>query len=118
MKNIFKYDKETFLLIDNDIIQHDDQGNYQIPDGWTDIPFDPGLYLPKFYPNEKVWKETATKEYINSLQPPDPEPDVTELLKKQNALLLSQLAETQQQSKEQARMYAELIMSLTEKGVL
>ncbi|ARW56623.1 hypothetical protein S100027_04659 (plasmid) [Bacillus licheniformis] len=33
MKNIFKYDKETFLLIDNDIIQPDDQGNYEIPDG-------------------------------------------------------------------------------------
>ncbi|ARC72463.1 hypothetical protein [Bacillus licheniformis] len=87
MKNIFKYDKETFLLIDNDIIQPDDQGNYEIPDGWTDIPFDPGLYLPKFYPDEKVWKESATKEYIESLQPPEPDPgpSETEVLQKQVA---------------------------------
>ncbi|HZG70119.1 MAG TPA: hypothetical protein VEY51_01160 [Chondromyces sp.] len=97
MKNIFKYDKETFLLIDNDIIQPDDQGNYEIPDGWTDIPFDPGLYLPKFFPDEKVWKETATKEYIESLQPPEPEASEIELLKKQNALLSYQLARLQKE---------------------
>nr|MDH3153239.1 hypothetical protein [Bacillus licheniformis] len=96
MKNIFKYDKETFLLIDNDIIQPDDQGNY-IPDGWTDIPFDPGLYLPKFYPDEKVWKETATKEYIESLRPPEPEASEIESLKKQNALLSYQLARLQKE---------------------
>lgn len=95
MKNIFKYDKETFLLIDNDIILPDDQGNYEIPDGWTDIPFDPGLYLPKFYPDEKVWKESATKEYIESLQPPESEPDITDLLKKQIALLSLQIARLQ-----------------------
>ncbi|MED4374096.1 hypothetical protein P9216_24585 [Bacillus licheniformis] len=97
MKNIFKYDKETFLLIDNDIIQPDDKGNYEIPDGWTDIPFDPGLYLPKFYPDEKVWKESATKEYIESLQPPEPEASEIELLKKQNALLSYQLARLQKE---------------------
>ncbi|MED4302244.1 hypothetical protein [Bacillus licheniformis] len=97
MKNIFKYDKETFLLIDNDIIQPDDQGNYEIPDGWTDIPFDPGLYLPKFFPDEKVWKETATKEYIESLLPSEPEASEIELLKKQNALLSYQLSRLQKE---------------------
>ncbi|WHF43931.1 hypothetical protein QKW34_15185 [Bacillus licheniformis] len=61
MKNIFKYDKETFLLIDNDIIQPDDQGNYEIPDGWTDIPFDPGLYLPKFFRTKRCGRRRLQK---------------------------------------------------------
>ncbi|PJZ00508.1 hypothetical protein CPT06_11865 [Bacillus vallismortis] len=97
MKNIFKYNKETFLLIDNDITQPDDQGTYEIPDGWTDIPFDPGLYLPKFYPDEQVWKETATKEYIESLQRLEPEVNEIELIKKQNAILSYQLARLQKE---------------------
>ncbi|KAA6447596.1 hypothetical protein [Bacillus swezeyi] len=97
MKNIFKFDKETFLLIDNDVTAPDEEGNYNIPAGWTDIPYDPGLYLPKFYPDENVWKESATKEYIESLQPPVPEPDPTDLLKKQNALLSYQMARLQKE---------------------
>lgn len=97
MKNIFKYDKETFLLIDNDVLKPDDQGNYDIPDGWTDISFDPGLYLPKFYPKEKVWKETATQEYIESLRPSETETNELDLLKKQNAVLSYQIAQLQKQ---------------------
>lgn len=95
MKNIFKYDKETFLLVDNDVIAPDSEGNYHVPDGWTDIPFEEGAYLPKFYPEEGVWKETATQEYIDSLQPPAPEPDEVDLLKKQNSILSYQIAQLQ-----------------------
>ncbi|MCY8265611.1 hypothetical protein [Bacillus haynesii] len=85
MKNIFKYDQETFLLIDNDVIGRNEEGEYDIPDGWTDVSPAPGLYIPKFYPDKKVWKETATQEYIDSLMPPDPGPSEIEVLQKQVA---------------------------------
>ncbi|CCU57716.1 hypothetical protein BSUBE1_1085 [Bacillus subtilis E1] len=41
-----------------------------------------------------------------------------ELLKQQNALLISQLAETQSMAQQQAKMYADLILSLAQKGVV
>lgn len=61
MKNIFKYDKETFLLIDNDIIQPDDQGNYEIPDGWTDIPFDPVYTFRNFIRTKRSGRRRLQK---------------------------------------------------------
>ncbi|TWJ44985.1 hypothetical protein CHCC5025_2382 [Bacillus licheniformis] len=44
-----------------------------------------------------MWKETATKEYIESLLPSEPEASEIELLKKQNALLSYQLARLQKE---------------------
>ncbi|MEC3751794.1 hypothetical protein P9171_19700, partial [Bacillus safensis] len=44
---------------------------------------------------KRLWFESASKEYIESLQPPEPEPDITDLLKKQSALLSLQLARLQ-----------------------
>ncbi|WP_350308411.1 hypothetical protein [Bacillus subtilis] len=41
------------------------------------------------------WRETATQEYIDSLQPPNSGPSPIDLLKKQNALLSLQIARLQ-----------------------
>ncbi|WP_445430140.1 hypothetical protein [Bacillus atrophaeus] len=46
------------------------------------------------------------------------EPSDLELLKEQNALLISQLAQAQAMAKDQAQMYADLLFSLTQKGVI
>ncbi|PRS18611.1 hypothetical protein C6W27_01720 [Bacillus paralicheniformis] len=95
MIQVFQYDV-NFLLTDILIVEEiDKEGNYVLPENTTTIAPPEGLYKPKFYPDEKVWKETATKEYIESLQPPEPEPDITDLLKKQNALLSLQIARLQ-----------------------
>ncbi|WP_043928776.1 hypothetical protein [Bacillus haynesii] len=96
LKNIFKYDSKTYLLIENDILAPDQDGNYKVPDGWTDIEPPPGLYIAKFYPDEQKWKESADQDYIDALQPPsESEPDPIDLLKKQNAILTYEIAKLQ-----------------------
>ncbi|MFC8152296.1 hypothetical protein ACFUP3_21915 [Bacillus paralicheniformis] len=96
LKNIFKYDSKTYLLIENDILAPDQDGNYKVPDGWTDIEPPPGLYIAKFYPEEQIWKESADQDYIDALHPPsEAEPDLIDLLKKQNAILTYEIAKLQ-----------------------
>ncbi|MCY7665761.1 hypothetical protein MH130_19280, partial [Bacillus safensis] len=53
------------------------------------------LCLAVYDEKKRLWFESASKEYIESLQPPEPEPDITDLLKKQSALLSLQLARLQ-----------------------
>ncbi|XRP02257.1 hypothetical protein P5648_22680 [Bacillus subtilis] len=43
------------------------------------------MYKPVFDKDKSVWRETATQEYIDSLQPPDPGPSEIEVLQKQVA---------------------------------
>ncbi|PRS07515.1 hypothetical protein C6W27_23290 [Bacillus paralicheniformis] len=95
MIQVFQYDI-NFLLTDILIVEEiDEEGNYVLPENSTTISPPEGLYKPKFYPDENVWKESATQEYIDSMQPPEPDPDPTELLKKQSALLSLQVARLQ-----------------------
>ncbi|MEC0685932.1 hypothetical protein P8888_23520 [Bacillus haynesii] len=87
LKNIFKYDSKTYLLIENDILAPDQDGIYKVPDG---------LYIAKFYPDEQTWKENADQDYIDALQPPlESEPNPVDLLKKQNAILTYEIAKLQ-----------------------
>ncbi|MCY7627335.1 hypothetical protein MH114_19185, partial [Bacillus safensis] len=53
------------------------------------------LCLAVYDEKKRLWFESASEEYIESLQPPEPEPDITDLLKKQSALLSLQLARLQ-----------------------
>ncbi|KRT87247.1 hypothetical protein [Bacillus paralicheniformis] len=89
---IYKYD-EDFIYIPGEEIQVED--NAELPEFYCEVKPPDGMYLAKFDPAKGAWFESATKEYIESLQPPESEPDITDLLKKQNALLSLQIARLQ-----------------------
>ncbi|WFA04402.1 hypothetical protein [Bacillus sp. HSf4] len=85
MIQVFQYDI-NFLLTDILIVEEiDEEGNYVLPENSTTISPPEGLYKPKFYPDENVWKESATQEYIDSMQPPPSEPSEVDNLRKQVA---------------------------------
>ncbi|OJT67605.1 hypothetical protein [Bacillus licheniformis] len=92
MKWVYKYD-EKFNYMPGEEIQVED--NAELPEFYCEIKPPDGMYLAKFDPAKGEWIESATKEYIESLQPPEPDPDPTELLKKQSALLSLQVARLQ-----------------------
>ena len=94
MKWLYKYDKK-YNYIPGEEIQVDD--NAELPDFYCEIKPPDGMYLAKFDPGKGTWFESATKEYIESLLPPEPEASEIELLKKQNALLSYQLARLQKE---------------------
>ncbi|KIU13115.1 hypothetical protein SC09_Contig17orf00278 [Bacillus subtilis] len=84
MKQIYKYDnKMNYVPSENTIINDGED----IPEGYTDIPpVNPngaGMYKPMFDKGKSEWRETATQEYIDSLQPPPPEPSELDKLKQQ-----------------------------------
>lgn len=92
VKWLYKYD-EKFNYMPGEEIQVED--NAELPEFYCEIKPPDGMYLAKFDPAKGEWFESATKEYIESLQPPEPDPDPTELLKKQSALLSLQVARLQ-----------------------
>lgn len=115
MKPIYAYD-ENFKYIpgeDKEILD-----DAEIPEGFTDVQPQEGLYIAKYNHTSKTWSESATQEYIDSLQPAPSPPSDIELLKQQNADLLQQLAESEKRAEEQSKTTAELVMLLTEKGVI
>jgi len=82
---VFQYDV-NFLLTDILIVEEiDEEGNYVLPENTTTIAPPEGLYKPKFYPDKKVWKESATQEYIDIMQPPPSAPSEIDNLRKQVA---------------------------------
>ncbi|MDI3409700.1 hypothetical protein QKW52_01530 [Bacillus sonorensis] len=88
------YDENYKYAGEDDIEINIEEGEKLPPNGTT-TPIPSGLYVPKYDPEKEEWIESATKEYIESVTPPDPEPNPTELLKKQNALLSLQIAKLQ-----------------------
>jgi hypothetical protein len=92
VKWLYKYD-EKFNYMPGEEIQVEDDA--ELPEFYCEVKPPDGLYLAKFDPAKGEWFESATKEYIESLQPPEPDPDPTELLKKQSALLSLQVARLQ-----------------------
>ena len=86
MKQIYKYDNKMNYVPSENMIINDGE---EIPEGYTDIPpVNPdgaGMYKPVFDKGKSEWRETATQEYIDSLQPPPPEPSEIEVLQKQVA---------------------------------
>ncbi len=94
VKWLYKYD-EKFNYMPGEEIQVEDDA--ELPKFYCEVKPPDGLYLAKFDPAKGEWFESATKEYIESLQPPEPEASEIELLKKQNALLSYQLARLQKE---------------------
>ncbi|MED5098145.1 hypothetical protein P9738_18650 [Bacillus siamensis] len=113
MKWLYQYD-ENFNYIDAGEIEWED--DMDIPEGYTDVRPPNGLFKAKFDLENQVWKETASKEYIESLQPGPPERTPVDELKAQNAAITEQLAEAQSLAESQAQMIANLYLMLAEGG--
>ena len=111
--HIYYYD-ENFKYQGEGVISDYDE----IPKSATDVRPQEGLYLPKYDENKRMWFESASKEYIDSLQLKPLPPSEIDLLKQQNADLLQQLAESEKRVEEQSKTISELIMLLNEKGVI
>ena len=113
MKLVYRYDKD-FIYIDGGEIEWEE--DVDIPEGYTDVKPPDGLFKAKFDTKNLTWKETASKEYIESLQPGPPERTPVDELKAQNAAITEQLAEAQSLAESQAQMIADLYLMLAEGG--
>ncbi|MCM3045219.1 MULTISPECIES: hypothetical protein [Bacillus] len=91
---VYKYDENYIWQAGKDILVDVENGE-EIPKGYTDKQPPDGLFIAKYYPEKEEWFESATQEYIDSLQPDPPPPDDVALLKKQVALLTLQLSQLQ-----------------------
>ncbi|WP_426579278.1 hypothetical protein P5490_007965 [Bacillus altitudinis] len=91
---VYKYD-QNYVWQAGEEIEVDIENGEQVPEGYTQTQPTDSLYIAKYDPVKDEWFESATQEYIDSLQPdPLPLDDVT-LLKKQVALLTYQISQFQ-----------------------
>ncbi len=77
--HVYYYD-ENFKYQGEDVIDID-----ELPKNATDVRPE-GLYLPVYDEKKKEWFESATQEYIDSLQP-KPQPSEMEIMQKEIAEL-------------------------------
>ncbi|VXB79650.1 conserved hypothetical protein [Bacillus altitudinis] len=114
MKPIYAYDEDFKYIRGGDKEIPDDA---EIPEGFTDVQPQDGLYSAKYDPTSKTWSESATQEYIDSLQIEQP-PDDIDLLKQQNAVLTKQLTELTKEATaaklREAQMAKQLAQLMTE----
>ncbi|MCA0923052.1 hypothetical protein LCM03_00100 [Bacillus stratosphericus] len=115
MKPIYAYDEDFKYIRGGDKEIPDDA---EIPEGFTDVQPQEGLYIAEYNPGSKTWSESATQEYIDSLQVEQPPYDI-ELLKQQNAVLTKQVAQLSKDAAEakireakMAKQFAQLMMEL------
>ncbi|MCY8915663.1 hypothetical protein MOE20_06575 [Bacillus atrophaeus] len=117
MIQVYKFNDDFIFETPVIVNRVEENGEFILPNNCTKIAPSDGLYKPKFSLEQEEWFESATEKYIEDLQQVK-EPSDLELLKEQNALLISQLAQAQAMAKDQAQMYADLLFSLTQKGVI
>ncbi|QLI78721.1 hypothetical protein [Bacillus pumilus] len=114
MKPIYAYDEDFKYIHGGDKEIPDDT---EIPEGFTDVQPQEGLYIAKYNPSSKTWSESATQEYIDGLQIEQPPYDI-ELLKQQNAVLTKQLTELSKEAAaaklREAQMAKQLAQLMTE----
>ncbi|MEH7735492.1 hypothetical protein [Bacillus pumilus] len=114
MKPIYAYD-ENFKYIRGGDKEIPDEA--EIPEGFTDIQPQDGLYLAEYDPPSKTWSESATQEYIDGLQIEQPPYDI-DLLKQQNAVLTKQLSQLSKEAAaaklREAQMAKQLAQLMTE----
>lgn len=115
MKPIYAFDKDFKYIQGGDKEISDDA---DIPEGYTDVQPQEGLYLAEYDPTSKTWSESATQEYIDNLQTEQPPYDI-DLLKQQNAVLTKQVAQLSKDATEakireakMAKQFAQLLMEL------
>lgn len=83
---VYKYDENYIWQADKDILVDVENGE-EIPKGYTDKQPPDGLFIAKYDPEKEEWFESATQEYIDSLQPDPPPPDDVALLKNKSLSL-------------------------------
>ncbi|WP_178897069.1 hypothetical protein [Bacillus altitudinis] len=114
MKPIYAYDENFKYIPGGDKEIPDDA---EIPEGFTDVQPQEGLYIAEYNPASKTWSESATQEYIDSLQIEQPPYDI-DLLKQQNAVLTKQLTELSKEAAaaklREAQMAKQLAQLMTE----
>lgn len=114
MKPIYAYDEDFKYIRGGDKEVPDDA---EIPEGFTDVQPQEGLYIAEYNSTSKTWSESATQEYIDSLQIEQP-PDDIDLLKQQNAVLTKQLTELTKEAAaaklREAQMAKQLAQLMTE----
>ncbi|MGK4098510.1 hypothetical protein AB0Y18_19045 [Bacillus altitudinis] len=114
MKPIYAYDENFKYIRGGDKEIPDD---VEIPEGFTDVQPQDGLYIAEYNPASKTWSESATQEYIDSLQTEQPPYDI-DLLKQQNAVLTKQLTELSKEAAaaklREAQMAKQLAQLMTE----
>lgn len=88
--HIYYYD-ENFKYQGEDVISDYDE----LPKNATSVRPQEGLYLPMYNEKKEVWFESASEEYIESMQPKPPLPNDITTLKKQAALLTLQVTQMQ-----------------------
>ncbi|NWF40753.1 hypothetical protein [Bacillus sp. 8A6] len=114
MKPIYAYDEDFKYIRGGDKEIPDDA---EIPDGFTDVQPQEGLYIAEYNPTSKTWSESATQEYIDGLQIEQPPYDI-DLLKQQNAVLTKQLTELSKEAAaaklREAQMAKQLAQLMTE----
>lgn len=86
---LYKYD-ENYVYIPGAEIELDEEAD--IPKGFTNIRPQDGLYKGKYDSKNKVWHESATQDYIDSLQS-EIVPDAVGSLKQQNSMLTKQIVQ-------------------------
>lgn len=117
---LYKYD-ENYNYIPGAEIEIED--GFDIPNEYTKNRPADGLYKGKYDPKQEKWIESATKEYIESIQN-ELNPDTIELLKQQNSMLTIQVvqltkdaAEAKNREAQMAKQFAQMnieIQSLKE----
>ncbi|MCM3138940.1 hypothetical protein M3573_11665 [Bacillus safensis] len=114
MKPIYAYDEDFKYIPRGDKEIPDDA---EIPEGFTDVQPQEGLYIAEYNPASKTWSESATQEYIDSLQTEQPPYDI-DLLKQQNAVLTKQLSQLSKDAAaaklREAQMAKQLAQLMTE----
>ncbi|MBU8575980.1 hypothetical protein [Bacillus pumilus] len=114
MKPIYAYDENFKYIRGADSEIPDDA---EVPEGFTDVQPQDGLYSAKYNPASKTWSESATQEYIDSLQTEQPPYDI-DLLKQQNAVLTKQLSQLSKDAAaaklREAQMAKQLAQLMTE----
>ncbi|MCX4077489.1 hypothetical protein OQZ55_14930 [Bacillus subtilis] len=121
MKQVYKYD-ENFMFVEPVLVyEKDGVGNYVIPGFCTEIepPATPSLFKRKFDPVLRRWVEGATQAEIDEIMSHTISKEgqsPIEMLKAQNAAIMVQLAESQNQAETQAKMIADLLLMLAEGG--
>ncbi len=114
MKPIYAYDEKSKYIRGGDSEISDDA---EVPEGFTDVQPQDGLYIAEYNPVSKTWSESATQEYIDSLQIEQPPYDI-DLLKQQNAVLTKQLSQLSKEAAaaklREAQMAKQLAQLMTE----
>ncbi|MGK9388827.1 hypothetical protein [Bacillus sp. RK1064] len=83
---VYKYD-EKFIWMPTEDILIDLENGEEIPEGYTPVKPQGGLFIATFDPEKEEWFEGATQEYIDSLFP-EAAPTELELVRQQQAELV------------------------------